>query len=55
MIFNMMSTHKSADDEADRTHTVCIVAAGLAPEMGAGFTARPHTARQHTGSAGGKV
>ena len=48
-------TRKSAADEADRTHTVCIVAAGLAPGMVAGFIARPHTARQHTVSAGGKV
>ena len=54
MIFKL-SARKSADDEADRTRIVCIVAAGLAPEMGAGFTARRHTARQHTGSAGGKV
>jgi hypothetical protein len=54
-MISMLRARKSAADEADRTHTVCIVAAGLAPGMVAGFIARPHTARQHTGSAGGKV
>jgi len=47
--------NKLADDEADRTRIVCIAAAGLAPEMADGFTARPHTGRQHIASAGGKV
>ena len=54
-MISMLRARKSAADEADRTRIVCIVAAGLAPEMAAGSTARPHTARQHTGSAGGKV
>ena len=54
-MISMLRARKSAADEADRTRIVCIVAAGLAPATADVFTARRRTARQHTGSAGGKV